>query len=78
MNMRDYEKQKHCCGCHDDFYNQQGHSAEGKCWMFKSAKLIWRKSVDINQRPPWNQKAERFLSCYHRQGAIFVKPDQTN
>ena len=64
---------KHCRGCYDDFYN----GGEGRvCWSRERAKVIWRKEVSIDQRPPWTQKSRRLPSCYSRQRYIYVKPEQ--
>jgi len=67
-----------CIGCEQDFYN--GHNPLGvkECWIFKDAKMIFRKKVGIWQNPPWKQKARRFPSCYQQKGYIFVKPEQEN
>ena len=67
---------KWCSGCHDDFYNVSGNSTDGICWCRDTAKIIWRKEVSIDQRPPWTQKAKRLPSCYHRQRYVYVKPNQ--
>ena len=72
---------KHCLGCYNDFYNHNNmgmNMATGKpeCWMLKDAKIIWRKEVHIDQRPPWTQKAERFPDCYHCQSFIYVSPNR--
>lgn len=40
-------------------------------------KLIWRKEVHIDQRPPWNQKAKLLPNCYHKPRYVYVGPDQT-
>lgn len=75
--MTDTEKLKHCAGCRNNFYNGNNPMGVQRCWSLGTAKLILRKEIDINQRPPWTQKAQRFLSCYHRSGSVFVGPDQT-
>lgn len=69
--MNKSAKLKHCSGCHDDFYNHGGGGSY-ECWMLDGAKLIFKKEVSIDQRPPWKQKAKRFLSCYHRPRYIYV------
>jgi hypothetical protein len=66
-----------CHGCHDDFYNQKGNATNGECWSFKSAKLIMRKEVHVDQRPPWDQKARLLPDCYHAQRYVYVEPDVT-
>lgn len=64
---------KHCRGCRNDFYNGRGN----KCWSLKNAKLIMRKEVHIDQRPPWNQPAKLLPDCYHAPRHVYVTPDQT-
>lgn len=76
MNKR--EKLKHCFGCRQNFYNGNNDLGVKECWSLESAKMIWRKQVSIHQRPPWDQKAERFMSCYQRQGYVYVGPKQTH
>ena len=68
---------KNCVGCEDNFYNGNNPYGVKQCWAFKEAKIIWRKRVSVDQRPPWNQKAERLPSCYHVKRYVFVKPDAT-
>lgn len=75
--MTNRDKLKHCVGCHDDYYNCPGNSPDGVCWSLKSMKLVWRKQVHIDQRPPWTQKSKLMPDCYHAQRYVFVKPDQT-
>jgi len=67
---------KHCAGCHNDFYNGNNPLGVSECWSLKTAKLIKRKAVHIDQRPPWNQKAETYPSCYILDRHVFVKPEQ--
>lgn len=64
---------KYCARCRDNCYNQ---GAE-RCWSFDTAKVVWRKEVPMDQRPPWTQKAKRVLSCYRRSGYVYVDPDRT-
>ena len=65
-----------CEGCYNNVYNG-GLGGAKKCWMLDSAKLIKRKEVHVDQRPPWNQKAKLFPSCYSKQRYVYVEPDQT-
>lgn len=37
-----------------------------------------RKEVHIDQRPPWDQKARLFPSCYKKQRHVYVGPKQTH
>lgn len=69
---------KHCAGCRDDFYNGNNEYGIKECWMLKSAKLILRKEVHINQVPPWNQKPQMFPSCYRKSKHVYVKPEAKN
>ncbi len=73
--MTDREKMKHCVGCFNDDYNH-GLGGAAQCWFLKDMRVIWRKKVHINQVPPWNQKAERYPSCYRRPQYVFVGPTQ--
>ena len=66
-----------CRGCRNNFYNGNNELGVKECWSFKDAKIEMRKEVSINQVPPWNQKARKFLSCFHRQGYVYVGADQT-
>ncbi len=61
-----------------DFYNNKNDLGVKECWSFKTAKLIMRKRVSIDQRPPWNQRAVAYPSCYHESRYIFIRPDQTH
>ncbi len=74
--MKNYEKLKYCSGCEDNFYNSNNPYGIKECWCLKTARLIWRKKVSVDQYPPWTQKAGRFLSCYHQKRYVFVKPKQ--
>ena len=69
-------KKEDCIGCYNNDYNHELGGAK-ECWSFDSAKLEMRKEVHIDQRPPWNQKAKRFPSCYRKQRYVYVRPDQT-
>ena len=66
--------------CNDCYYNGYNHGFGGvkECWYFKTAKLIWRKEVHIDQIPPWNQKAKRFPNCYRRSRYVYVSPERIN
>lgn len=68
---------KNCIGCYNDDYNH-GLGGAKECWMFKDAKVIWRKEVPIDQRPPWTQKPKRLPNCYTKRRYVYVKPDQTH
>ena len=68
---------KHCVGCRDNFYNGNNELGITECWSLKTATLVKKKRVDINQRPPWNQKAETIPSCHRAEGYVFVGENQT-
>lgn len=72
------EKLKHCVGCRDNYYNSPTTSNTGYCWMLDSMKLVRRKAVPIDQRPPWNQPAQLVPSCYNKDGYVYVGADQTH
>ena len=67
---------ENCSGCYNDDYNY-GLGGAKECWCFKTAELIMRKEVHIDQVPPWNQKARLFPSCYRKQRYFYFNPDQT-
>ncbi len=64
----------HCNSCRDDFYNGKNPHGIKVCWMLKSAKLIRRKRVHINERPPWSRNPEMLPSCYREMNYVFVAP----
>lgn len=76
MSLSKAEKLKMCVGCEDDFYNGKNPLGVKECWMLKSAEVVRKKMVHINQRPPWKQKAIKVLSCRHEKHYIFVGEHQ--
>ena len=67
--MTKVEKQrKYCPGCRDNFYNGNNNIGVKECWALESSKVVFRKFVHVDQRPPWKQKAVRTLDCCHRDG----------
>jgi len=72
--MRESEKLQYCKGCKYNFYNGNNPYDIKKCWHLKDARVVWRKEVHINQRPPWKQKAIRVLDCYSKPQYVYVKP----
>lgn len=69
-------KKSDCVGCRDNFYNGNNSLGVKECWSLASAKLIQRKQVPLDQRPPWDQPYEKRPSCYKRSGYVFVnKPE---
>jgi len=63
-----------CVGCEDNYYN---NSLRNGCWNFRDAKLIMRKRIYADQRPPWMQKPSLHPDCYHEKGCIFIKGNRT-
>jgi hypothetical protein len=43
---------KYCAGCNENFYNGNNDLGVHVCWCLKTAKLIKRKRVGINDVPP--------------------------
>lgn len=66
---------RNCIGCYNDVYNH-GCGGSKECWSFKTAKVIFRKEVHIDQVPPWKQKAKRFPDCYQRSRYVYVEPNR--
>jgi len=71
------KKRRYCIGCEDNFYNGNNPYSVEECWSLDNAKVVFRKRVEMDERPPWEAKSKRMLSCYHQKGCIFVKPDIT-
>lgn len=75
--MTKSEKLKHCAGCRDNYYNCGNNFTTGYCWMIDKMKIVWRKEISIDQRPPWTQKAKRFPHCYRRPRYAYKDPKVT-
>jgi len=67
---------KHCVGCRDNFYNGNNDLGVRQCWSLKSAKLVMRKEVHVDQVPPWNQEARELPDCYRKPRFIYVDPSR--
>jgi len=69
-------QEKHCVGCHDNFYNC---GRAEKCGSRKSGKMVWRIPVGLWERPPYKGKKKvRVPDCWHGEGSnrtIYVKPE---
>ena len=63
------EALKYCVGCYENIYN--GQNAK-ECWNLKSAKLVMKKKVGIDDEPPWNHTPIKCLSCYHETGFVMI------
>ena len=62
---------KYCDGCYRDVYNH-GCGGSKQCWMFENAKVVWRKEVHVDQRPPFRQPQKRVASCYQKQHYWYI------
>jgi hypothetical protein len=62
----------HCIGCEDNFYNGNNNLGVDRCWSLDNAKLMKRKKVGMNDRPPWTWKPGKYLSCYRQRGYVFI------
>ena len=71
------ERKKLCVGCYDSHYNLPGQSNTGECWLLKTAKVVMKKKVGINDVPPWNHAPIKCLSCYHEIGFVMVDAKRT-
>lgn len=74
--MKKEDKKKYCSGCYCSCYNF-GTGGAKECWSLDSAELVMKKEVHVDQRPPWNQKPIKVLSCYHKQRYVYVDPNKT-
>ncbi len=65
-----------CAGCRNDFYNGNNELGVKRCWSFDDAKLVKKKEVHIDQRPPWTQRARLLPDCYHKERRVYVSPER--
>jgi len=63
-------KKENCIGCYCNIYNN-GAGGSTECFMLKTAKIIFRKEVHVDQIPPFKQGFKRFPSCYHKPRYIY-------
>ncbi len=68
------EKKKHCAGCYNDFYNDEGRN----CWSLEEAHLMYRKEVHITDVPPWMHTPRLIMSCYKQPKYLYVRANQTH
>ena len=45
-----------CSGCYNNIYRP--------CWNYKTARIVTKIRVHINDMPPYAQEPEKYLSCY--------------
>ena len=67
------DKLKYCSGCYENIYNNTVGVKE--CWNLKSAKLVMKKKVGLNDVPPWNHIPIKCLSCYHETGYVMISSE---
>ena len=72
------KEKNNCIGCENNFYNGNNPYGVKECWSFKTAKMVMKKKVSINQAPPWKQKPYKVFSCYHQKGYVFIEGDREN
>lgn len=65
---------KACAGCRDDFYNDHNPLGVKRCWLVDGAKIVLRRRVGMDERPPWKREPEPLPNCYNQSGFIFVEP----
>jgi len=72
-------KKELCKGCRNNYYNQQGNSPNGECWSLKRAKVVKRKKIHKQKRPPWDDcEVVQTLSCYHNKHFVYYAPDRNS
>lgn len=65
-----------CSGCRDNFYNGNNPFEIKECWSKKGAKVVSKLSIGVWELPPYkNKKPVKILSCYHKDGTIYVEPE---
>ncbi len=69
---KDEKRKQYCGGCRNNIYNEPNNMGVTECWSLETAEVVLRKFVHVDQVPPWNQVAERTLSCHHRERYITV------
>lgn len=65
------EKQEHCRGCRDDFYNHEGHSMNGSyCWSLDDAEVVTRYRLHWWTAPTSVSAFQKIttLSCHYEPG----------
>lgn len=64
-----------CAGCYNNEYNY-GLGGAKECWSFKSAKVIDRIPIGVDQPPPYDKStARKMLSCFNRRRMAYPSPD---
>ena len=67
---------KHCDGCVDDFYNDHNPLGVKQCWNRKTATIVPRLLIHVEQSPPYRtDKPLMVPNCYKKQRFVTVKPE---
>ena len=69
------KRRKYCSGCTENFYNGNNPLGIDECWCLEDAKIVTKKFVHVDMRPPWNVKPEKTLSCHHRRRYVAVNKE---
>ena len=65
---------ENCSGCYNDEYNH-GLGGAKECFSLKSAKMIDRIPVHINQMPPYDKKQTiKLPNCFRRPQMCYPSP----
>ncbi len=63
-----------CAGCVDDFYNGNNDLGVKQCWGVKTATMVERVLIHIDQAPPYRNLKPRLMpSCYKKKRHVTVK-----
>jgi hypothetical protein len=67
-----------CHGCSNDYYNREGNSDTGECWMLQSARIIERVRIGIWERPPYKKIVESIYHCHQPDnGTMWISPNDS-
>jgi hypothetical protein len=68
--MTNDEKQVHCQGCRDDFYNR----GEKRCWSLDDAKMVrrWETGTWTDPTKPGAFTEVETLNCFNASGRHFT------
>lgn len=53
-----------CSGCYNNIYKP--------CWNYKTAKVVTKIRVHINDLPPYTYEPKKYLSCYRAPQFAFI------
>lgn len=67
--MKTKMDKRFCSGCRNDFYNNNNSLGVAECWSFKTASVVSRIPVGMQEPPPYkNRKKVKIPDCYHGNG----------